>query len=309
VLSLLVNRMTSNLRQSLLWCAVFIIELLTLVTPINFISITLIMIPMLMLYLKLDLKQFSLAYVSSLFVLFVIMSGSGLGLMLIIYSLLFVPTTVTMGQLYKKGASLRTVLVVSILVLIAEILLLMLMGHSMGMDPIGHFKSILTNNAAIMPEMYRKLITADYVEKITWMLPFLLLVFAAFYVILTHAVTRRLLKKSATPLPGLPPMHEWRLPKSMVWYFLAVILIQFLITDQSDLYFQMIVYNLLPLFMVLFVIQTVGLLFAFVYYKKWSRFIPFLVMILSVFTPILYLVCLIGIMDILMPLRQRFFKI
>jgi uncharacterized protein YybS (DUF2232 family) len=267
------------------------------------------MIPMLMLYLKLDLKQFSLAYISSLFVLFVIMSGGGLGLFLIIYSLLFVPTTVAMGQLYKKGASVRTVLVVAILVLIAEILLLMLMGHSTGMDPIGHFKSILTNNTAMMPETFRKLITADYVVKITWMLPFLILAFAAFYVLLTHAVTRRLLKKSTTPLPGLPPMHEWRLPKSMVWYFLAVLLIGLLITDQSDLYFHMIVYNLLPLFMTLFVIQAVGLLYAFVYYKKWSRFIPYLAIVLSLFLPVLYLVCLLGIMDILMPLRQRFFKI
>jgi uncharacterized protein YybS (DUF2232 family) len=301
--------MTPNLRQSLLWCAVLILQLLTLVTPINFITITLIMIPMLMLYLKLDLKQFSLAYVSSLFVLFVILSGGALGLLLIMYSLFFVPTTVAMGQLYKKGASVRTVLVVAILVLIAEILLLLLMGHSTGMDPIGNFKRILTNNVAMMPGMLQKLITADYIEKITWILPFLLLVFAAFYVMLTHAVTRRLLKKSATPLPGLPPMHEWKLPKSMVWYFLAVLAIGLFLTDKSDLYFQMIVYNLLPLFMVLFVTQAVGLMYAFVYYKKWSQFIPYLSIVLCLLPPVLYLVCLLGIMDILMPLRQRFFKI
>jgi uncharacterized protein YybS (DUF2232 family) len=301
--------MTPNLRQSLLWCAVLILQLLTLVTPINFITITLIMIPMLMLYLKLDLKQFSLAFVASLFVLFVIMSGGGLGFLLIMYALFFVPATIAMGQLYKKGAGVRTVLVVAILVLLAEILLLLLMGHSTGMDPIGNFKSILTNNVALMPEMLRKQITADYVVKITWMLPFLFLVFAAFYVMLTHAVSRRLLKKSTTPLPGLPPMHEWRLPKSMVWYFLAVLALGLFITDQSDLYFQMIVYNLLPLFMTLFVIQAVGLLYAFVYYKKWSRFIPYLAIVLSLLPPMLYLVCLLGIMDILMPLRQRFFKI
>jgi uncharacterized protein YybS (DUF2232 family) len=304
-----VNRMTPNLRQSLLWSALLMIELLTLVTPINFITITLIMIPMLMLYLKLDLKQFSLVYVSSLFVLFVILSGSGLGFLLIMYSLFFVPATVTMGQLYKKGASVRTVLVMAILVLIAEILLLLLMGHSMGMDPIGNFKLLLTNNVSIMPETLRKLVTADYVEKITWMLPFFLLVFAAFYVLFTHAITRRLLKKSTSPLPGLPPMREWRLPKSMVWYFIAVLMIGLWITNQSDLYFQMIVYNLLPLFMVLFAAQAVGLLYAFVYYKQWSLFIPYLAIVLSLLPPVLYIICLLGIMDILMPLRQRFFKI
>lgn len=301
------NRMTPTLRQSLLWCAVLIIQLLSLATPANFLTITLIMVPMLMLYLKLDLKPFILAYISSLFLLFMIIGAWGF--LLIMYSLFFVPPTVAMGQLYKKAASIRTVFVVAILVLIAEILLLLLMGHSTGMDPIGNLKTLLTNNLAILPEQYRQLVDKDYVEKVTWMLPFLLLVFSAFYIVLTHAITRRLLKSSSVPLPGLPPLRDWRLPKSMVWYFLAVLAIGLLITEQSDLYFQMIVYNLLPLFMVLFLIQAVSLLYAFVYFKKWNKFIPIAVIVLSILPPVLYVVCLLGIMDILMPLRQRFFKI
>jgi uncharacterized protein YybS (DUF2232 family) len=270
------------------------------------------MVPMLVLYLKLDLKQFSLAYVSSLFVLFVILGGSGLGLLLIMYSLFFIPPAVAMGQLYKKKASIRAVLVVAVLVLIAEILLLLFMGYSTGMDPIGHLKTLLTDSVdslpkAILPEQYREFGT-DYVEKITWMLPFLLLLFAAFYVFLTHAITRRLLKKSTSPLPGLPPMHEWRLPKSMVLYFLIVLAISLFMTEQSDLYFQMLVYNLLPLFMVLFIVQAIGLLYAFVHFKKWNRFIPVVMILLCLLPPVTYLVCLLGVMDIMMPLRQRFFN-
>ncbi|MEX2461645.1 MAG: DUF2232 domain-containing protein [Paenibacillaceae bacterium] len=300
--------MTPSIKQSLLWCVVLIIELLSLFTPANFLTITLIMVPMLMLYLKLDLKKFSLAYVSSLFVLFVLLGGGGLGFLLIMYSLFFVPPTVAMGQLYKRAASVKTVLVVAILVLIAEVLVFLLMGQLTGVNPVGNLKIILTDNLAMLPEQYRELVGTDYVEKITWMLPFLLLVFAAFYVMLTHAITRRLLKKSTNPLPGLPPMREWRLPKSLVWYFLVVFVIGLFITKQSDLYFLMIVYNLLPLFMVLFVTQAVGLLYAFVYFKRWSRFIPIVLIVLSMLPPILYLVCLLGILDILMPLRQRFFK-
>jgi uncharacterized protein YybS (DUF2232 family) len=304
-----VNRMTPTIRQSLLWCAVLIIELLSLGTPANFLTVTLIMVPVLMLYLKLNLMQFSLAYLSSLFVLFAILGGGGLALLLIMYSLFFIPPAVAMGQLYKKKASVKTVLVVAILVFIAESLLLLFMGYSTGMDPVGHIQTILTNNVAILPEKYRGYVNADDVVRMTWMLPIFLLVFAAFYVMLTHAITRRLLKKTTTPLPGLPPMHEWRLPKSMVWYFFTVLAIGLFITKQSDLYFQMIIYNLLPLFVVLFVTQAVGLLYAFVHFKKWNKFIPILIIVLSLLPPVLYLVCLLGIMDILMPLRQRLFKI
>src|SRR5665647_24124 len=113
-LYLLVNRLTPTLRQSVLWCAVLIIELLSLATPVNFLTIMLIMVPMLILYLKLDLKSFILAYVSSLFVLFVIVGG-GWVILLIMYSLFFVPPTVAMGQLYKKAASIRSVLVIACL--------------------------------------------------------------------------------------------------------------------------------------------------------------------------------------------------
>jgi uncharacterized protein YybS (DUF2232 family) len=304
-----VNRLSPIRRQSLLWCAVLIIILLSLVTPFNFLTVTLTMVPLVVLYLKLELKQFSLAYVSSLFVLFVLLGGGGLALVLILYSLFFIPPAVAMGQLYKKSSSIKTVLVVGILVLLVEILLLLLMGYSTGMDPVGHFQNLITNNLAVLPEKYRGYIESDYVENITKVLPLLLLLFAAFYVMFTHTITRRLLKKSTTPISGLPPMREWRLPKSMVWYFLIVLVIGLFITKQSDLYFQMIVYNLLPLFMLLFVIQAVGLMYAFVHYKKWFRFIPILMILVSIFMPLTYLVCLLGIMDILMPLRQRFFKV
>jgi uncharacterized protein YybS (DUF2232 family) len=304
-----VNRMTPTLKQSMLWCAVLIIELLSLATPFGLLTGTLIMVPMLILYLKLDLKPFILAYISSLFVLFAVLGGSGWGFVLIIYSLFFIPPTIAMGQLYKKAASIRTVFVVAILVLIGEVLILLLMGYSSGMDPVGGLKSFLTDSLAIMPESYRKMVDKDYVEKVTWMLPFLILLGAAFYVLLTHAITRRILKKSSAPLPGLPPIRDWRLPKSMIWYFLAVLAIGLFITEQSDIYFQMIVFNLLPLFMILFVIQATSLMYAFVYFKKWFKFIPIVVIVLSLFPPVLYMVCLIGIMDILMPLRQRFFKI
>jgi uncharacterized protein YybS (DUF2232 family) len=261
------------------------------------------------LYLKLDLKQFSLAYVSSLFVLFVVLSGGGLGIFLIMISLFFIPAVVTMGQLYKKGASARSVLVASILVMIAEILLLLFMAYGSGMDPIGSFKNMLSTNIAQLPAVFKDMVPTGYVEKVTWLLPFFILSFAAFYVFLTHGIVRKMMKKTESPLPHLPPMHEWRMPKSMVWYFFIVLAAGLMITDQSDLYYQMVVINLLPLFMVIFVVQAVGLLYAFVQFKKWSKLIPILVIVLCLLPPVLYLVCFLGIIDIMMPLRQRIFKL
>jgi uncharacterized protein YybS (DUF2232 family) len=265
------------------------------------------MVPMVMLYLKLDLKQFSLAYVSSLFVLFMVLSGGGLGIFLIMISLFFMPAVVTMGQLYKKGASAQSVLTAAIVVTIAEVLLLLFMGYGAGMDPIGSFKNMLSNNLMQMPVKFRDMVPTGYADKVTWMLPFFILSFAAFYVFVTHGIVRKLMKKTEAPLPSLPPMHEWRMPKSMVWYFFIVLAIGLIITDKSDLYFQMVVINLLPLFVVIFVAQAIGLLYAFVQYKKWSRVIPILVMVLCLLPPVLYLVCFLGILDIVMPLRQRFF--
>jgi uncharacterized protein YybS (DUF2232 family) len=301
-----VNRVTPSIRQPLFWCAVLIIVLLSLLTPAILLTISLIMVPMLMLYLKLDLKRFILAYVSTLFVLFVLLGGSGLGVLLSLFSLFFIPAVITMGQLYKKGISAKAVIVAGILSLITEILLLLFMSYSAGMNPIGNFKLMFMNNLALMPENVRVLITPEYVEQAVLILPFLILFLTSFYIMLTHAITRRLLKKSSTPLSGLPPIREWRLPKSMVWYFLTVFVLGLFIDGKSDLYFQMIVYNFLPLFMVLFLAQTMGLLYDFFHPRKWRHIIPFFVVLLSFVPILLYLMLLVAILDIMLPLRQRF---
>jgi uncharacterized protein YybS (DUF2232 family) len=264
------------------------------------------MVPMLMLYLKLDLKRFILAYVSSLFVLFVILGGNGFGVLLDLLSLFFMPAVITMGQLYKKKVGVKAVLAAGILALIAEILLLLFMGYSTGMDPVGHFKSMYTDNLALMPAVFREGLTADYVEKVTWMLPFIILAFTAAYILFTHGITRWLLRKSESPLPGLPPMNKWRMPKSMVWYFLIVFAIGLIINKDSDVYFQMIVYNFLPLFMLVFVAQTMGLLYAIFQLQRWKPILPLLVVLLSFVPILLYLICLVAILDIMLPLRQKF---
>jgi uncharacterized protein YybS (DUF2232 family) len=264
------------------------------------------MIPMLVLYLKLDLKQFIMAYVSSLFVLFVILGGSGLGVLLDLFSLFFIPAVITMGQLYKKGISVKAVIVAGVLALITEVLLLLLMSYSTGMDPIGNLKSMITNNLALMPENLRIRFKPEDVEKAAWILPILILMVTSYYIMLTHAITRWLLKKSITPLSGLPPMREWRLPKSMVWYFFGVFVLGLVIDAKADVYFQMIVYNFLPLFMVLFIAQTMGLLYDFFHLRRWKHIIPFFVVLLSFIPILLYLIIFAAILDIMLPLRQRF---
>jgi uncharacterized protein YybS (DUF2232 family) len=265
------------------------------------------MIPMLMLNLKLDLKRFSLAYISSLFVLFAAMGGTAGGVVLVMLSLFFVPAVITMGQLYKKRSSAKTVIIASIAVILAEILLLMLMGFTTGLNPIGGFKTWLTGNITLLPEAVRTLMPSGYVDKAALMIPLLMLVFSAYYVLLTHGITRRLLKKSNTPLPGLPSIRLWKLPKSMAWYFLIVIGIGFIIDNSSDLYFQMIVYNLLPLFILIFIAQAIGFLYDYAHWKQWNRVIPAAAIVLMIFIyPLLYLACLLGLLDVMFSLRKRF---
>lgn len=300
------NRITHRIRQPLLWCAVLIVGLISLLIPlINVITIQLLMIPILMLYMKLDVKQFCLAYVSSLFVLFLFMGGAGA--VLAMYSLFFIPPVVVMGQLYKKGAAARTVLFVTSLMLIGEILLLLIMSYGTGLHPIESFKTLLNENISSIPDSLRQYIPNGYADTMTLMIPFLLVISVAYYVNLTHRLSRRLLKKSATPLPAFSPIRTWKLPKSIMWYFLIVIGMNFWVNVNSDLFFRMIVLNLLPLFVVIFIVQAIGLLYDFVYWKKWSRAVPVIAIALIILiSPLLYLACLIGLLDVLLPLRKRF---
>jgi len=308
----LMNRLAHPMKQLLFWCAILLIEMLSMFSPFIILTIHLVMVPILMLYMQLNLKQFCLAYGITLFVLCVITGGHGIGLALL--SLFFVPTVVVMGRLYKRKLMARTVIISGVVMLIGEILLVLLVGFWAGLNPIENFKSTISQSYSLLPASFHSLdqsLFNTYLDLFAQMIPFFILLFAVLYTVLTHGIVRGLLKKSASPLPGLLSIRLWKLPKSTVWYFMIVLGISFFVNSHSDPYLQMVFVNLIPLFFLLFIIQAISFMYDVAFYKRWRRgsavLIILLIALLIIFLPfVLYVIVLLGFMDVLFPIRQSY---
>lgn len=287
---------------------VYVIVLLSIVTPLNFIMINLIMIPVLALYMHLDFKRFALAYLISLGVYYGLTGG--LGLVVVIISLFFLPPVLAMGHFYKKRAPARTAVLAGTFTLMGELVLGLVVGRLFGFDPIAEFGATVREYLEALPPTVTEQLNKDFVDAmiryITQMIPFFIVAFSVYYVMITHWLGRWFINRSGDIVPGLPPVRTWRLPKSLVWYYLIVMILDFTIPHDSNSFLVMILINLFPLLNLAFVVQAISFLLYLVHVKRKSKAWPILAVALMIFVPATqYLFSLLGLFDVMFPIREK----
>lgn len=248
--------------QSIIWSAVTILSLLSLMTPFIIFTFSFLMIPVLMLYVKSSTKRFVISYVISLLVVYLLTQWHGISLMSV--SLFFLPPVLVMGNLYKRKAAARTVLTAGIITILAESLLSLLIGYSLGFDPVLKFKHFMMDSIASMPPSIREVLPKDqdwYVNFIVQVIPLYLIFVALFYTFVTHGISRWLLNKTGEGIPGLRPMREWMLQKSLVWIYLIVFVLDLFMNPASNSLIPTLMMNAMPLLMLAFAIQAICFLF------------------------------------------------
>jgi uncharacterized protein YybS (DUF2232 family) len=97
-----------------------------------------------------------------------------------------------------------------------------------------------------------------------------------------------------------------KLPISIIWLYLIVVIASFFNLDPDGMMF-IGVQNALMILEILLAIQGFSFIFFFSHYKKWSKAIPILSIIITLLFPIilLYFVRILGIIDIGLNLRER----
>lgn len=304
------NRTKRSKWLPVIWMVIYLIVLFSIVTPLNFITINLIMIPVLALYMYLDVKRFALAYAVSLGI-FYLLTG-GLGLVILFISLFFLPPVILMGHFYKKKALARTAILAGTLTLMGELLLGLVIGRLFGFDPVAQFGATIRDYLGALPSNVTQQLNMDLVDSmiryITQMIPFFIVAFSVFYVIVTHGLGRWFINRGGREdlVPALPPVRTWKLPKSLVWYFLIVMILDFTIPANPDSFLVMIVINLFPLLNLAFVVQAISFLLYFVHVKRKGKAWPALAIVLMIVVPTTqYIFSLLGLFDVMFPLREK----
>ncbi|UQD53700.1 DUF2232 domain-containing protein [Bacillus methanolicus] len=147
------------------------------------------------------------------------------------------------------------------------------------------------------------------VDMIETLMPSLFVVVSFMIVFLIQLVSLPILKKFGVMVGKWKAFKDLTLPKSLLWYYLAVLLISMVINPGEGSYLFSALLNLSFILQLCMIVQGFSFVFYFSYIKGYSAAIPVTVTILSLLLPIfLYVVRILGIIDLGFDLRQRLKK-
>ncbi|WP_141771799.1 YybS family protein [Rossellomorea aquimaris] len=141
------------------------------------------------------------------------------------------------------------------------------------------------------------------IQLIQTLMPALFLGMAAIGALLIIVINFPILKRLGIPVPVFKPFREWMLPKSILWYYLLVLVVTMIAQPEEGTYLYTAILNVLYVLQTLMAVQGLSFLYFFAHYKGWSKGI--LVGITIISFPLLYIVRILGIIDLGFNLRER----
>jgi len=296
--------LSTTSKSMITWGGLYLLMLLSLITPMGLITIHLMMIPIVVLFVILDRIRFLLLYAGIVTILIVILGGTGF--ILALSSLFFLIPSVAMGMQYRKESSSGTVVTTGIIVLIAIMLLLLLFSSALGANITEEFSKMLKSDPTFMA-MINNVVQSEeqidsFIDIMRSMIPMMIIMIAVYYTLVTHWIGRKLLSRVWKPVPKLKPMKDWMLPKSMVWYYLIVVVLDMFLVINTGSVISVIVLNSLPLLTYAFALQAISFFFFVSDMKGWNRALPIVGIILLPFIP--SLLAWIGVIDVAFALRK-----
>lgn len=301
-----------------IWGVAALVLLLSILTPLRALTIFFIMVPLVVLYVLQRPLTFAGSVVAIGLAAFILSGNYGLvTLMLFIF---FLIPSIVMGQLYKLRKKALTVLLAGFGVLLAQLLLeLVLLSLQLRLDMAKELAAMFQESLAqfetsgVFEAGWAAETATALGQAIVTLLPMLLLFVSFLFAIITHGLARKGLHRSGIEVPGLPQAKTWRLPKSLVWYYLLALIVSLIVPVNDTGFINVIVANLLPVLQFVFMVQAVGFFFFVADLKRWSKAAPVLIAVglflLSSVIPIFsYAFIMIGLLDVAFPLRQYLTK-
>lgn len=300
-----------NLRwTSIAWSVVYLLLLLSFATPFSFIAIFVMLVPGVILYTTLSLRSFLIHIVVVWAAASLLLSNPAI----LLLAVFFMIPVIVMGHLYKTKASAFKVVAMGTGTLLAEFLLAFLAVTVLfGFNLASSMEETLTTMTTLMQNMADSELIAT---ELVWspevaqqlsslaarMTPFTMIVCSLLLAAVTHLIARPTLNSLGFAVPSFPPLRDWRLPRSLIWYYLiTVLLMLFGGPALMDGFIGTILLNLSPMLNFLFMIQAASFFFFLAYHKKWNPAIPVLLIVAMLFIPPLKIA---GILDIAAPLRE-----
>ncbi|MBU7594145.1 YybS family protein [Metabacillus halosaccharovorans] len=145
-------------------------------------------------------------------------------------------------------------------------------------------------------------------ELMVHLVPTMFVTIGMISAVITHLLAMPILKRLRFDLAPLKPFRDWKLPQSIVWYYLIVSILLMVYQDTETFLFTAVI-NLYFILQFFVLMQGFSFTFYYSYIKGWSKAVPISILIGSFLIPILlYLIRILGIIDLGFPLRNKLSK-
>ncbi|WP_160646008.1 DUF2232 domain-containing protein [Chengkuizengella marina] len=285
--------------KSFLWSLAYILILLSLFTPLSIITFSIMLVPAIILAVTLNKKTLVLQYMISILICSFIFPPLSIGI--VILSLFILIPSIIMSSLYKKESAAVTIVIGTITMLVLFVSVLFV-GSLLDFNISTAMEELVNEVVLQYPEL-SEITTEQTLMMLQNMLPFYLIMSSVFIVVISHWVSRVILQKMDIQIPKMKPIKDWKLPKSLIWYYLGALLLQLFMNPEEGSYTMLITVNLIPLLSFIFSIQAISFIFYIADLKKW-RFLPILGIVLYPFMYFVY--SFLGMLDIAFDIRKGF---
>ncbi|NDI36928.1 DUF2232 domain-containing protein [Chengkuizengella sediminis] len=285
--------------KSFLWSTAYILILLSLFTPLSIITFSIMLVPAIILAVTLNRKTLMIQYIISILICSFIFPTLSIGI--VILSLFTLIPSIIMGDLYKKESAGVTLLI-GIITLLVLFVSALFVGSLLDLNLSRAMEELVNEAMSQYPEL-NQITTEQTLTMLKNMLPFYLIMSSLFIVVVSHWLSRMILQKMDIQIPKMKPIKDWKLPKSLLWYYLGALLLQLFMNPEEGSYIMLITVNLIPLLTFIFSIQAISFLFYIADIKKW-RFIRIIGIVLFPFLPLVF--SFLGMLDIAFDIRKGF---
>ncbi|WP_349408993.1 YybS family protein [Pseudalkalibacillus sp. SCS-8] len=229
--------------------------------------------------------------------------------------ILFGSVGVVMGHFYRKKSSSFALLLGTTFAFLANFILIYIVSILFFDINLTTLTKESIEQMIAMTESFGGILGGD-VEKsveqlkgllvvIPYLLPALFVIMAVIFAFITILINNIFMKKLNIDVPEWKPFREWSFPKSIIWYYLATILI-FLSGPEQGSGLYIVTNNLYLILEIILVIQGLAVIYYYFWKKGKGKTIPVLVTILLFILPLgFYVVRILGIIDLGFDLRKR----
>ena len=302
------NQQTRKLTNGAMMAAVFTVLLaVSVYVPLlNVITTLFLALPVAWYSAKYDWKASALFATVCLFLAFII--G---GLLALPLALIHVPLGLVIGLSIYYGKSKLFMFMGSGVVLLLSVMLqylasIWLLGINVIEEMMTAMESSYKQTSAMMERFGAP--NEDYDEFISQimfsfetLLPALLVLSVFMIVWILLLLLLPILKRLGTDVPKFPPFRDMKLPKSVLWYYLIVLLVPLLSDFQPGTMPYMIIINASIVLQFLMFLQGVSFYHFYIHQEGWPKWVTVLVSILAF--PLLSFTSIVGIVDLGFDIR------